>query len=69
MFARESGKRSWEQLEEEELGGMKLQGPSTAVEAFGVIKKRKSVRRFPLLTTIYRYIGSFRISNRGFAAA
>ncbi|CAN0371962.1 unnamed protein product, partial [Hapterophycus canaliculatus] len=24
MFARESGKRSWEQLEEEELGGMKL---------------------------------------------
>lgn len=54
MFAREGGKRSWEQLEVDELGGMKLQGPSTAVEAFGVIKKRKSIRRFPLLTTIYR---------------
>lgn len=54
MFAREGGKRSWEQLEGEELGGMKLQGPSTAVEAFGVIKKRKCIRRFPLLTSIYR---------------
>ncbi|CAM9297521.1 unnamed protein product [Ectocarpus sp. 6 AP-2014] len=54
MFARESGKRSWEQLEVEELGGMKLQGPSTAVEAFGVIKKKKCARKFPLLTTIYR---------------
>eukprot|EP00752_Nemacystus_decipiens_P012566 g11128.t1 len=54
MFAREGGKRSWEQLEADELGGMKLQGPSTAVEAFGVIRKRKCVRRFPLLTTIYR---------------
>ncbi|CAB1103223.1 unnamed protein product [Ectocarpus sp. CCAP 1310/34] len=54
MFARESGKRSWEQLEAEELGGMKLQGPSTAVEAFGVIKKKKCARKFPLLTTIYR---------------
>ncbi|CAM9234240.1 unnamed protein product [Discosporangium mesarthrocarpum] len=54
IFAREGGKRSWEDLEEAELGGMKLQGPSTAKEAFSVIKGRKCVGMFPLMTTIYR---------------
>lgn len=54
MFAREGGKRSWQQLEEEELGGMKLQGPSTTLEAYRAIRRRNCARRFPLLTTIYR---------------
>lgn len=54
LFAREAGKRSWQQLEDEELGGMKLQGPSTALEVFDGIKRRKCAHRFPLLTTIFR---------------
>ncbi|CAM9641756.1 unnamed protein product [Choristocarpus tenellus] len=54
IFAREGGRRGWEELEEAELGGMKLQGPSTAREAFSVIERRKCTESFPLMTTIYR---------------
>jgi glycerol-3-phosphate dehydrogenase (NAD+) len=54
IFAREGGKRSWEQLEQDELGGMKLQGPSTAKETYKVLQNEGAVQDFPLLTTIYK---------------
>ncbi|KAL5991119.1 hypothetical protein ACLOJK_012025 [Asimina triloba] len=52
-FARNGGKRSFEELEEELLQGQKLQGVLTTKEVFEVISGRGWQELFPLFTTLY----------------
>ncbi|CAL7940233.1 unnamed protein product [Xylocopa violacea] len=42
------------QLEEELLGGQKLQGPATADEVHGMLKGRNLTDKFPLFTAVHR---------------
>merc|ERR1712110_1000460 len=53
-FVRASGKRSWEEIERELLGGQKLQGTLTAQEIWPVMKQHQLCERLPLLTTVYQ---------------
>jgi glycerol-3-phosphate dehydrogenase (NAD+) len=46
--------KTWEQLEEEMLGGQKLQGTLTAVEVFRVLERTGHQKDYPLFATIYR---------------
>lgn len=52
-FAKANGKRPWAELEQEMLGGQKLQGTSTCEEVMKVLKKSNVVDMFPLLSLIY----------------
>ncbi|GKT36421.1 Glycerol-3-phosphate dehydrogenase [NAD(+)], cytoplasmic [Aduncisulcus paluster] len=45
---------SWEEVEEELLGGQKLQGNLTAEEIYVIIKREHLEKEFPLLTMICR---------------
>lgn len=51
-FALAEGKRSWNDLEAEMLGGQKLQGTSTCQELMAILKRKKSVDEFPLMKLI-----------------
>lgn len=42
------------ELEDELLGGQKLQGPATADEVNGMLKSRGLDDKFPLLTAVHR---------------
>lgn len=46
--------KSIERLEEELLGGQKLQGPPTAKEVYCYLKQKQMLEQFPLMTAIYR---------------
>ncbi|KAK9113575.1 hypothetical protein Syun_020372 [Stephania yunnanensis] len=52
-FARNGGKRSFDELEAEMLQGQKLQGVSTAKEVYEVLSKRGWQELFPLFTTVH----------------
>ncbi|KAF9605586.1 hypothetical protein IFM89_017929 [Coptis chinensis] len=52
-FARNGGKRSFDELEAEMLQGQKLQGVSTARELYEVLSKRGWHELFPLFTTVH----------------
>jgi glycerol-3-phosphate dehydrogenase (NAD+) len=52
-FMKAGGKRSWEDLEKEMLGGQKLQGTGTCQEVMEIIKRDKNQEKFPLMTIIY----------------
>ncbi|GFP94096.1 glycerol-3-phosphate dehydrogenase [NAD(+)] [Phtheirospermum japonicum] len=52
-FARNGGKRSFDELEAEMLQGQKLQGVSTAKEVYEVLRHRKWLELFPLFTTVH----------------
>ncbi|XP_068666321.1 glycerol-3-phosphate dehydrogenase [NAD(+)]-like [Aristolochia californica] len=52
-FARNGGKRSFDELEAEMLQGQKLQGVSTAKELYEVMRSKGWADLFPLFTTVY----------------
>ncbi|KAF7117040.1 hypothetical protein RHSIM_RhsimUnG0005500 [Rhododendron simsii] len=52
-FARNGGKRSFDELESEMLQGQKLQGVSTAKEVYEVLRHRGWLELFPLFTTVH----------------
>lgn len=52
-FVRARGTKGWATIEQELLGGQKLQGTLTAQEIWPVMKKHSLCERLPLLTTIY----------------
>lgn len=52
-FARNGGKRSFDELEAELLQGQKLQGVSTAREVYEVLSSRGWQELFPLFTTVH----------------
>lgn len=52
-FARNGGKRSFDELEAEMLHGQKLQGVSTAKEVYEVLTYRGWQELFPLLSTVH----------------
>ncbi|KAL4193545.1 hypothetical protein AMTRI_Chr06g200070 [Amborella trichopoda] len=52
-FAKNNGKRSFDELEAEMLQGQKLQGVSTAREVYEVLSHRGWQELFPLFTTVY----------------
>eukprot|EP00403_Amphidinium_massartii_P019754 CAMPEP_0178431058 /NCGR_PEP_ID=MMETSP0689_2-20121128/31642_1 /TAXON_ID=160604 /ORGANISM="Amphidinium massartii, Strain CS-259" /LENGTH=359 /DNA_ID=CAMNT_0020052939 /DNA_START=171 /DNA_END=1250 /DNA_ORIENTATION=- len=53
-FVRAEGKKSWEEIEKELLGGQKLQGTLTAQEIWPVMKENNLTEKLPLFTTIYQ---------------
>merc|ERR1719281_799280 len=53
-WARAGGKKSWEDVEKELLGGQKLQGTLTAEEVYPLIKLHKLEKKLPLMTAIYQ---------------
>ncbi|RZC71309.1 hypothetical protein C5167_035241 [Papaver somniferum] len=53
-FARNGGKRSFDELEAELLQGQKLQGVSTAREVYEVLSHRGWQELFPLFTTVHK---------------
>ncbi|CAL5371740.1 unnamed protein product [Camellia sinensis] len=52
-FARNGGKRSFDELEAEMLQGQKLQGVSTAKEVYEVLSHRGWLELFPLFTIVH----------------
>ncbi|OIT20544.1 PREDICTED: glycerol-3-phosphate dehydrogenase [NAD(+)] [Nicotiana attenuata] len=52
-FARNGGKRSFDELEAEMLQGQKLQGVSTAKEVYEVLSHRGLLQLFPLFSTVH----------------
>lgn len=52
-FAKNGGKRSFDELEEEMLQGQKLQGVSTAREVYEVLSYRGWLELFPLFATVH----------------
>lgn len=52
-FAKCGGKRSFDELEGELLGGQKLQGVSTAKEVYEILSHRGWQAIFPLFTTVH----------------
>ncbi|THU46155.1 hypothetical protein C4D60_Mb09t01970 [Musa balbisiana] len=52
-FAKGGGKRSFDELEAELLGGQKLQGVSTAKEVYEILSHRGWQVIFPLFTTVH----------------
>uniref|UniRef100_A5B7F6 Glycerol-3-phosphate dehydrogenase [NAD(+)] n=1 Tax=Vitis vinifera TaxID=29760 RepID=A5B7F6_VITVI len=52
-FARNGGKRSFDELEAEMLQGQKLQGVSTAREVYEVLSHRGWLELFPLFTAVH----------------
>ncbi|KAL1812256.1 hypothetical protein DCAR_0625886 [Daucus carota subsp. sativus] len=52
-FAKNGGKRSFDELEAEMLQGQKLQGALTAKEVYIVLSQRGCLQMFPLFTTVY----------------
>ncbi|XP_051164927.1 glycerol-3-phosphate dehydrogenase [NAD(+)], cytoplasmic-like [Leptopilina boulardi] len=46
--------KSIKQLEDELLGGQKLQGPATADEVNGMLKMKSMTEKFPLFTAVHR---------------
>ncbi|XP_064982372.1 glycerol-3-phosphate dehydrogenase [NAD(+)]-like [Musa acuminata AAA Group] len=52
-FAKCGGKRSFDELEAELLGGQKLQGVSTAKEVYEILSHRGWQAIFPLFTTVH----------------
>ncbi|XP_015579541.2 glycerol-3-phosphate dehydrogenase [NAD(+)] isoform X1 [Ricinus communis] len=52
-FARNGGKRSFDELEAEMLQGQKLQGVSTAREVYEVLSHRGWLELFPLFATVH----------------
>merc|ERR1719387_1553223 len=53
-FVKAAGKRSWEDIERELLGGQKLQGTLTSQEIWPVMQESRLCERLPLFTTIYQ---------------
>ena len=53
-YAKNGGKRSFDELEAELLKGQKLQGVLTAKEVYEVLTARGWVEMFPLFTTVYK---------------
>jgi glycerol-3-phosphate dehydrogenase (NAD+) len=51
-FARAEGKRSWNALEAEMLGGQKLQGTGTCEELMVILRRKQCVDQFPLMKLI-----------------
>ncbi|XWS40658.1 hypothetical protein CRYUN_Cryun17cG0014300 [Craigia yunnanensis] len=52
-FAKNGGKRSFDELEAEKLQGQKLQGVSTAREVYEVLSHRGWLELFPLFATVH----------------
>ncbi|XP_074367802.1 glycerol-3-phosphate dehydrogenase [NAD(+)]-like [Apium graveolens] len=52
-FAKNGGKRSFDELEAELLNGQKLQGVLTAKEVYTVLSQRGCLQMFPLFTTVH----------------
>nr|GME14665.1 glycerol-3-phosphate dehydrogenase [NAD(+)] [Ipomoea batatas] len=52
-FAKNGGKRSFDELEAEMLQGQKLQGVSTAKEVYEVLRYRGWLELFPLFSTVH----------------
>ncbi|KAK1432720.1 hypothetical protein QVD17_09618 [Tagetes erecta] len=52
-FAKNGGRRSFDDLEAEMLQGQKLQGVSTAKEVYEVLKHKGWLEMFPLFTTVH----------------
>ncbi|EER10434.1 glycerol-3-phosphate dehydrogenase, putative [Perkinsus marinus ATCC 50983] len=53
-FARADGKKSWEDIESELLGGQKLQGTLTLLEIVDVLADAPIKKELPLFAAIYR---------------
>merc|ERR1719265_1681398 len=53
-YVRAGGKKNWEEIEKDLLGGQKLQGTLTAQEIWPVMKEHGLCESLPLLTTIYQ---------------
>jgi glycerol-3-phosphate dehydrogenase (NAD+) len=53
-FVKAAGKKTWQDIEKELLGGQKLQGTLTAQEIWPIMQANKLTGRLPLLTTIYQ---------------
>jgi glycerol-3-phosphate dehydrogenase (NAD+) len=53
-FVRAQGRKDWETIEKEMLGGQKLQGTLTAQEIWPVMQKHNLCEKLPLFTTIYQ---------------
>jgi len=53
-FVRGAGSKSWDQIEQELLGGQKLQGTLTAQEIWPVMHEHGLCEKLPLFTTIYQ---------------
>ncbi|GIX66265.1 glycerol-3-phosphate dehydrogenase [Babesia caballi] len=53
-FAKHGGKKSWNDIEKEMLGGQKLQGTSTAEEVYHVLKAHNIENEFPLFAVTYK---------------
>jgi len=53
-FVRAEGRKDWDEIEEELLGGQKLQGTLTAQEIWPVMQKHNLCDKLPLFTTIYQ---------------
>ncbi|GBE59784.1 NAD-dependent glycerol-3-phosphate dehydrogenase [Babesia ovata] len=53
-FAKHQGKKSWTDIENEMLGGQKLQGTSTAEEVYNVLKANGIEAEFPLFVITYK---------------
>ncbi|KAM7506564.1 hypothetical protein LguiA_017017 [Lonicera macranthoides] len=62
-FARNGGKRTFDELEAEMLQGQKLQGVSTAKEVYELLKHRGWLELFPLFRTVHEIcVGSLPLS-------
>ncbi|KAJ6231046.1 glycerol-3-phosphate dehydrogenase [Anaeramoeba flamelloides] len=46
-------RKSWQQIEEEQLNGQKLQGVGTSIEVYEILKNANLLYQFPLFHTIY----------------
>ncbi|GFE53657.1 NAD-dependent glycerol-3-phosphate dehydrogenase [Babesia ovis] len=53
-FAKHGGKKSWNDIEREMLGGQKLQGTSTCEEVYHVLKANNIEAEFPLFVVTYK---------------
>jgi len=55
-FVKAKGKKSFDDLEKELLGGQKLQGVLTSHEVQEILRKKNLEKKFPLFTTINRIV-------------
>jgi len=54
IFAKEGGKKTWDEIEAEQLGGQKLQGTGTCKDVYTCLEKANKQAEFPLFTAIYK---------------
>merc|ERR1711972_521022 len=53
-FVRAKGQKTWEEIEQELLGGQKIQGIPTTQKIWPVMQQHNLCEKLPLFTTIYQ---------------